>query len=97
MRDWRIILGGLVCWTLHFLVIYGLASLADLSDPATRRLWSSLGLAGTGLALVAVTWIAVEARSKQTRSHLTRYLGLGGSIVSGVAIMLQSLPLVVAG
>jgi hypothetical protein len=97
MRDWVVILGGLVCWAMHFMLIYGFASMADVSSPAIRGTWSWLGAAGTVLAFLAVTWVAVEARSKRTGSELTRYLGLGGCILSSIAIALQSLPLLVAG
>ena len=97
MRDWSIMLGALACWALHFMLIYGFASIADVSGPATIRLWSWLGLAATVLALLALAWIALEARSKRTQSDLTRHLGLGGCVVSGVGILLQSLPLFVAG
>lgn len=97
MRDWAVMLGGLVCWTLHFVLIYGLASIADMSNSASRGTWSWLGVAGTVLAFLALAWIAVEARSNQTRSDLTRYLSVGGCILSGVAITLQSLPLVISG
>lgn len=97
MRDWGVMLGGLLCWAMHFGLIYGLASVADVSSPATREAGSWIGVAGTVLAFLAVAWIAVEARSRRTRSQLTRDLGLGACILSGVAIALQSLPLLVAG
>ncbi|MFC5344535.1 hypothetical protein ACETK8_12005 [Brevundimonas staleyi] len=97
MRDWAIILGGLVVWTLHFLLVYGFASVADVTDPGARRLWAWLGIAGTGLCLSAIAWIAVEARSKRTAQGLPRALGLGGCTVSGIAVVWQSLPLFIAG
>ena len=97
MRDWVVMLGGPACWAIHFVLIYGLASMADVSSPTTRGLWAWIGVAGTILAFLAVAWIAVESRSNNTAPDLTRHLGLGGCIVSGVAIALQSLPLIIAG
>lgn len=96
MRDWGLILGGLVLWTLHFVLIYGLASIADVSDPATAPVWVWLGVAGTGLALAATAWVGVEALSKRTRWALTRYLGAGGAVLAAVSIVFQSLPLFIA-
>lgn len=93
MRDWGLILGGLIVWTLHFLLIYGFASVADISEPETRRLWSIAGLAGSALGLAALAWIGYRAKDA---SPLVRRLGTGGSIVAAVAVVWQSLPLLIA-
>ncbi|MGV3579647.1 hypothetical protein [Brevundimonas sp.] len=94
MRDWGIILGGLIVWTLHFLIIYGLASVADVSDPATRSLWSIAGVGVTALGLAALLWIGYRASRRQGLVYL---LGIGGCILSGVAIVFQSLPFLISG
>lgn len=94
MRDWGVMLGGLIVWTLHFLVIYGLASVADVSDPALRSLWSIAGVGATALGLATLVWIGYRATRRPGLVHL---LGIGGCILSGVAIVFQSLPLFISG
>ncbi|WP_426052104.1 hypothetical protein [Brevundimonas sp. SL161] len=96
MRDWGLMLGGLLVWTLHFLGVYGVASVADLSDPSTHALWRGLGLALTGLCLLAVALIALRARPSTRDAALYRQVGLGTCAVSFIAIVWQSVPLIVS-
>lgn len=96
MRHWGLMLGGLLIWTLHFLGVYGVASVADVSDPSTHGLWRGLGLAFTGLCLLAVVLIVVRARPPASDTGLYRQVGLGACGISVVAIVFQSVPLLVS-
>ena len=96
MRDWGLMLGGLLIWTLHFLGVYGVASLADVSDPSAHALWRGLGLAFTGLCLLAVALIAFLARPSKPDAGLYRQVGLGACVLALVAIVFQSVPLLVS-
>jgi hypothetical protein len=93
MRDWGVILGGLIVWALHFLLIYGLASIVDILDPTPRRFWLIAGPVSTGLSLAALAWIGYQARNT---TPLVRLLGIGGCAIAGVAVVFQSLPFVIA-
>jgi len=96
MRNWGLMLGGLLIWTLHFLGVYGVASVADLSDPSTQALWRWLGVAFTGACLLGVVLIVLRARPSAQDVGLYRQVGLGASAVSFIAIVWQSVPLLVS-
>ena len=90
-------LGGLSVWALHFLVVYAIASLADMSHPAQAPAWRTVGLLATGLGVAALGLILLAARSSRTTSALARTLGRAGCGLSLVAVIWQSLPLIISG
>ena len=96
MRDWRIMLGALLVWALHFLLVYGVASVADISDPAQEASWRTGGLVLTGLCLIALVIIAIRARGEARVSPLARNMGLAGCVIGFIAIAWQSLPLLIS-
>lgn len=96
MRNWGLMLGGLLIWSLHFLGVYGIASVADVSDPSTRALWRGLGLAFTGLCLLAVALIVFRARTSTSDAGLYRQVSLGACALGFIAIVFQSVPLLVS-
>lgn len=96
MREWAIMLGGLTVWALHFLAVYALASLADLSHPAQAPAWRAAGLVATGLSVAALGLILLAARSSRNASGLARTLGPAGCGLSLIAVIWQSLPLMVS-
>lgn len=96
MRDWGLMLGGLLVWTLHFLGVYGVASVADLSAPPTAALWRWIGIALTGLCLLAVVVIVRRTRPSTQDPGLFRQVGLGACVLSFIAIVWQSVPLLVS-
>lgn len=100
MRRWAWMLGGLIVWTVHFMGVYGIASLADVVSRADDPLWRKIGLAfsaGCLLAAVAITaWAARRLRRRTDPS--TRFgdqLALLGGGVAVVAILWQALPTVI--
>lgn len=89
-------LGGLLIWSLHFLGVYGVASVADVSDPSRHGLWRGSGLAFSGLCLLAVALIALRARPSISDTDLYRHVGLGACALAFIAILFQSAPLLVS-
>ena len=53
MRRWAWMLGGLIVWTVHFMGVYAIASLADVVSRADDPLWRMIGLAFSGACLFA--------------------------------------------
>lgn len=96
MRDWGLMLGGLLVWTLHFVGVYSIASAADVSDPSTQALWRWLGAAFTGACLLAVAVIVARAWPSSRKAGLYRQVGLGACVISVIAIVWQSVPLLVS-
>jgi hypothetical protein len=96
MRDWRIMLGALLVWALHFLLVYGVASLADISNPSQAGLWRTAGAVFTAACLGLLAIIAVRARSETRVSPLARRLGLAGCGLGLIAIVWQSLPMLIS-
>ena len=94
MREWRVMLGGLVCWAVHFGLIYGVASIADISVPSERGLWSAIGLGFSLACLTALGVIAFRIRAAPAISDLTRLTGQAGAVISFIAVGWESLPLV---
>lgn len=96
MRDWAMMLGGLLVWALHFLAVYGLASVADISDPSLETVWRITGLAVTLVCILTLAGIARGIGRKSDASPLSRHLGLAGSAIGAIAVVWQSLPLIVS-
>jgi hypothetical protein len=91
MRTWTILLGGLVVWTVHFLVVYGVASVLP-GQPAAR--W--LVLAATLPALVVdglILWWTIGAASRpDPLDRWTSHLGATGAAISLIAVIWQCAP-----
>jgi hypothetical protein len=103
MGRWLFALGGLVLWAVHFLGVYLIASLADLSGRSDDLAWRAAGLAFSGLCIVAVLAVLIVAVRRlrlqrapdgRTLRFLDQLAALGaGSAL--VALVWQTLPLVV--
>jgi hypothetical protein len=92
MRYWRNLLGGLILWAVHFVAVYGIASVL----PGTGAAVILVGLA-TGVALGAAGWqlartaAALRGQGEEVGRWSGR-LALLGYAVAGVAIAFQGLP-----
>ncbi|HYC97613.1 hypothetical protein [Brevundimonas sp.] len=100
MRRWAWMLGGLIVWTVHFMGIYAIASLADVVSRADDPAWRMAGLAFSGACLLMALAIAARAarRLRRTTDPSTRFgdqLALLGGGVAAVAIVWQALPTVI--
>ena len=100
MRRWAWMLGGLIVWTVHFMGVYAIASLADVVSRADDPAWRMGGLAFSAaclLAALAITgWAARRLRRRADPSTLFGdQLALLGGGVATVAVVWQALPTVV--
>jgi len=100
MRRWAWMLGGLIVWTVHFMGVYAIASLADVVSRADDPAWRMAGLAFSAvclLAAVAITaWAARRLRRRTDPSTgFGDQLSLLGGGVATVAIVWQTLPTVI--
>ena len=97
MRSWTYTLGGLLIWSVHFLGVYGIASLGDVITRAedwpfrmAALAFSVLCLAGAG----AATFVAVQRMRRAEEgvpSFMDQLAALGGAVAM-IAIAWQALP-----
>ncbi len=97
MREWRAILGPFLVWTAHFVLVYGLASIADIRPAAESGVWRTLGLALSLGCVVAIAGGAVWHRTRTGPSPLAKRLSLFGSGIGIIAVTWQTLPLLISG
>lgn len=97
MKTWAWMTGGLLVWAIHFLGVYGLASLADVVATADAPGWRAAGLGFSGLcALASAILMALAARrlrrsDREDRRFPDQLAALGAGLAL-VAIAWQSLP-----
>ena len=97
MGRWIWMLGGLVVWTIHFMGVYAIASLADVVSRADDPAWRMTGLGFSAACVLAATAITVAAlrRVRRTADPATGFgdqLALLGGGLATVAIIWQALP-----
>jgi len=89
MRDWLLLLGGLLFWALHFFLLYGIAEFGgDASAPVAI-------LVVTMLCLLAVALLAQTLLRRPVAdayAHWRTRSALALSLLSGIAIAWQALP-----
>lgn len=100
MRRWAWMLGGLIVWTIHFMGVYAIASLADVVARADDPAWRMAALAFSALCLSVAVGLALwAARRVRRRSEAPTGFGdqlaLLGAGVAAVAIVWQALPTVI--
>lgn len=90
MRDWLLLLGGLLLWVLHFFLLYGMGEFGRADATARIFVLVVTFLCLLGNALLALTLLrrpSSEAYAQwRTRSALTLIL------LSCIAIAWQALP-----
>lgn len=100
MRRWVWMLGGLIVWTVHFMGVYAIASLADVVSEADDPAWRMVGLGFSAICVLAAAGIAVAAL-RRVRGPTDPAAGFGdqlallGAGVAVVAIVWQALPTVI--
>ena len=100
MGRWIWMLGGLIVWTVHFMGVYAIASLADVVSRADDPAWRMIGLAFSGVCVIAALAITVVA-ARRVRRPADAVAGFGdqlallGGGVATVAIVWQALPTVI--
>ena len=100
MSRWLLLLGGLVVWTIHFLGVYAIASIADVVDvddaPAARWAVGGFTLACAGADVLI--GLAALRRSRPQDDSLDRFIHRGALWCAGlsfVAVVWQGLPALV--
>lgn len=90
MRAWTFLLGGLIIWTVHFFVLYGIGSIF-LTSVSARVLTILVSLACLGAA--ALLWSRVQASGAQEEvAGWMRGVALLGIAIAAVAVVWQALP-----
>lgn len=97
MREWRMMLGPFLIWTAHFVLVYAIASVADIRPPTESASWRIGGLVVSAACIAGLILFAATTRSKKELSSLATLIGLCGSALGAVAVARQSLPLLIAG
>ncbi|MBU1385124.1 MAG: hypothetical protein KKG14_00640 [Alphaproteobacteria bacterium] len=99
MGRWLWMLGGLIVWTIHFMGVYAIASLADVVSRADDLTWRMIALAFSAACLLAALALTVVAARRVRRAAAAEapegfgdQLALLGGGVSALAIAWQALP-----
>jgi len=92
--------GGLLVWTVHFLGVYTLASLADVIARADDPAWRGAGLVFSGVCLLASAVLLALAARRLRRTGdegwgFPDQLAALGAGLALIAIVWQSLPTVI--
>ena len=100
MKRWAYMLGGLIVWTVHFLGVYGIASVADVAAHAGHPLSRAAVGVFTLVCLIAAGWLTVDAGRRWRRggdemAGFANAIAATGGAVSAVSILWQGLPAVV--
>lgn len=91
--------GGLLIWAGQFLGVYLIASAADVVATAEDRGWTLAGLAFSLACLAGVAALggyaalALRSRPADDGQRFEWSLALGGSLIGGVGVLFQTLPL----
>ncbi len=102
MGRWVFTLGGLLIWAAHFLGVYAIASLADMTGRADAVAWrmAALGFSGLcGLAvavhlLAAISRLGFSGARGPAGRFMTEIAALGSGLAL-LAIVWQALPTVI--
>lgn len=95
MKTWAWMLGGLIVWSIHFLGVYLISSVADVVATADAPAWRMVGLAFS-LACGATTGVLLWSAARRMSGHDARFpdqVAALGAAVSLIAIAWQSLPM----
>lgn len=96
MREWRVMLGPFLIWAAHFMIVYTLASLADLADASTALGLRTAGFIATALCGLALAAQFVHSRGLTDLTPLARRLAGVGFAASLIAVVWQGLPLAIS-
>lgn len=100
MRTWAYMLGGLIVWAVHFLGVYGIASIADVTAYAGHPLSRAAVGAFTLVCLIAAGWLTIVAVRRWRRggddlSGFVSAIAATGGGVAVISILWQGLPALV--
>lgn len=101
MGRWLLLLGGMIVWAIHFLGIYGIASVGDVVAEANApaALWSIGALTLLCAGADVVIGATALRRPLTPDDGLDRFVRTAGALGAGlslVAVIWQGLPILVA-
>jgi len=102
VKRWAIMTGGLLIWAGQFLGVYLISSAADVVATAADPAWSLAGLAFSLVCLAGIVALggyaalALRSRRSDENARFQSSLALGGSLIGGVGVLFQTLPLVLS-
>ncbi|MFW2830789.1 hypothetical protein [Sphingomonas sp. ID0503] len=94
MRGWTYLLSGLLLWTFHFFTLYVVASVF-LTTMLARMLALVVTVVCLGLGAVLLAKFS-RSDAGSPSDQWMRAVALGGLAISGVAIVWQALPAILA-
>lgn len=93
MRQWLVLLGGMLVWTAHFFAVWTAASLFPGQDLAA---WLTILLTLAGLLATALlgrrAWAGWQQNADDEIAHWISGIALLGNALAAVAILYQGLP-----
>lgn len=100
MGRWIWMLAGLIVWTVHFMGVYAIASLADVVSRADDLTGRMIALVFSGVCVLAALAITLAAGRRLRRpadavAGFGDQLALLGGGVATVAIVWQALPTII--
>ena len=94
MLRWLDMLAGPLVWTLHFAIVYGIASISlQASGAVTSEARLAIIIAGVVLAPV-IAIIAFWPRRSDSEARFRPVVRMSGAIISIIAIVWQTLPII---
>ena len=91
MKTWAWMLGGLIVWSVHFIGVYLISSVADVVATADDGGWRMAGLAFSGVCVLITGGILVVVFRRGRLGFADQMAALGATI-GLIAICWQALP-----
>lgn len=100
MRRWLLMLAGLLVWTVHFLGVYGIASVAEVVDRADAppARWTVGAFTLACIAADAAIGAAALRSLRRETDGLNRFIAKAAALAAGlsaIAVIWQGLPALV--
>lgn len=97
MRTWGWMLGGLIVWSIHFLGVYLISSVADVVATADDLRWRMAGVVFSAVCILVtcgLLWTSLR-RLQVEPARFADQLAALGAATAVVAIAWQTLPTLV--
>lgn len=88
-------LSGLIVWTVHFVGVYALASVADIAADPQAPVWRIAGWvfsATCALATAVMLGFAIQRLRRSANERFRHEMALMGNLVGLISIAWQALP-----
>ena len=93
MRTWLLLLGGMIVWTVHFFVLYGLGSVFESTMPArVGTALITIACLGADVWLLRLCVLTARRNDVETVVGWPARLGAPLALLSLVSVAWQGLP-----